>query len=198
MFLYSWVCVLQSRHTSVCQFLKDMILKWNYSANKSFLLLLKFIWVISGKGKARRVHSAVSLINILGRGTIYQQWIVPQSPSLNYGGGGGQRKKGEYNCTKLHGFRICAPSALEKKIQHRKEEEASPQEIHFSSCLRPPSLPPCDWPAWGPAVQLWCSTQIEFFPHFSYHLTSKCEVEIQGKYLSALRIIWLITFHHSG
>lgn len=52
MFLYSWVCVLQSRHTSVCQFLKDMILKWNYSANKSFLLLLKFIWVLSGKESA--------------------------------------------------------------------------------------------------------------------------------------------------
>lgn len=67
MFLYSWVCVLQSRHASVCQFLKDMILKWNYCANKSFLLLLKFIWVISGKGKARRVHSAVSLIHILGK-----------------------------------------------------------------------------------------------------------------------------------
>lgn len=50
-FLYSWVSVLQSRHTSVCQFLKDMILKWNYCANKSFLLLLKFIWVISGKEK---------------------------------------------------------------------------------------------------------------------------------------------------
>lgn len=118
-FLYSWVCVLQSRHTSVCQFLKDMILKWNYSANKSFLLLLKFIWVISGKGKARRVHSTVSLINILGRGTIYQRCIVPQSPSLNYGGGGGQRKKGEYNCTKLHGFHICALAALEEKTQHR-------------------------------------------------------------------------------
>lgn len=52
MFLYSWMCVLQSRHRSVCQFLKDMILKWNYSTNKSFLLLLKFIWVISGKGKS--------------------------------------------------------------------------------------------------------------------------------------------------
>lgn len=52
MFLYSWTCVLQSRYRSVCQFLKDMILKWNYSTNKSFLLLLKFIWVISGKGKS--------------------------------------------------------------------------------------------------------------------------------------------------
>lgn len=51
MFLHSWVSVLQSRHTSVCQFLKDMILKWNYCANKSFLLLLKFVWVISGKEK---------------------------------------------------------------------------------------------------------------------------------------------------
>jgi hypothetical protein len=111
MFLYSWVCVLQSRHTSVCQFLKDMILKWNYSANKSFLLLLKFIWVISGKGKSKESACCCQSKKHSGQ----RDYLSPMnctSKSFIIPMGGGCRRRGENiigpNCTVLVSV-LCLP-----------------------------------------------------------------------------------------
>lgn len=52
--------------------------------------------------------AAVSLTNILGRGTTYHPGIVLPSVSLNPWGGG-------HNWAKLHSFSICALSALKRK-----------------------------------------------------------------------------------
>lgn len=156
MFLYSWVCVLQSRHTSICQFLKDMILKWNYSANKSFLLLLKFIWVISGKGKSKESACCCQSNKHSGQRDYLSTMNCTSKSFIKPMGG---EKRGEYNWARLHSVSICLCLGRENPGL-RKVWESTRSYFPAGSALGCPSLGLVS----TVPLQLPCCTQVGFCP----------------------------------
>lgn len=78
--------------------------------------------------------------------------------------------------------------------------EASESTKSYSSRWHHRELPlPWNGQAPGPGLGAGETCRSMLVCLFVLHsLTSKCELCIQGKYLSTLRIIWFIVFYHSG
>lgn len=176
-----------------------MILKWNYSANKSFLLLLKFIWVISGEGKSKENALCCHSNKHSGqRGYLSKTKCTSKSFIKSRVGGAGLTPGGGENITVPNCTVLI--SALWMPWKSKSHLTRGIRVNKKNKVTRLADTVPCGFflgllsagSSWLVFPRAYRSFLLVFRTIWLQNVNSG-----QG-YLSTPRIIWFITLHHGG